>query len=504
MPARHIVAMLPPAWGHTVSYIHAATQIISKDPAVIITVVQHALMVGQMETELAACSYDKARLRIIGVGPKDMEFGPSKLKEALEQLIGGWMGLLPQLATGSEEWPKPAAVHLDFVCGGFVVGPTKKFLGPECKTLVWWSSAVASLPMHFTDHDFFAICDEISADESRRQGRSKEEILQQVFEASNGTDKRSGTVVHSPGGPDMYDYERHAYAAGPPAGLGMVISTAQKLGQAADGYIAVASLCMEPIGVPYCREFLKKDGKELFTIGMQAHELSWSGGSVLEISNERVQAFLDGAVSQYGEKSVLYISFGSLFFPVATPQLIEALITTLLDLEQPFPFIFALGSKMASLPAELIQRVNDSGKGLICSFWVEQRAILQHRGIGWFLTHGGFNSISEALLQNIPFIIWPVGGEQPTNAALLSTGPNAVAFELFQVRTGPQLGPSLHTDATITGTVADAVEEFRATFAAARGASGAVLQANAARMAAALKEEHIGQAAEELKRLARF
>ncbi|KAJ7612399.1 hypothetical protein DFH06DRAFT_1015413, partial [Mycena polygramma] len=380
----------------------------------------------------------------------------------------------------------------------------KQILGPDCKILVWWSSAVVSLPSHFTDHDFPAICDEIHADESRRQGRSKEDILQQVFEASNGTDKLSGTVVKYPDGPDMYDYERHAYAAGPPVGLGMVMSIAQKLGKAADGYIASASSCLEPVGVPYCREFLKKEGKELFAIGIQSHELSWSSGAAVAISNERVQAFLDRAVSQYGVKSVLYISFGSLSFPVATPHLIEAFISTLLQLEQPFPFIFALGSKIASLPAELIQRVNDSGKGLICNFWVEQRAILQHGGIGWFLTHGGFNSVSEALLQSIPLIIWPVGGEQPVNAALLSTGSNAVAIELFQVRTGPQLGPSLHTDAKITGTVEDAVEEFSATFAAARGASGAALKANVARMAAALREERIGQVAEELKRLASF
>jgi hypothetical protein len=80
----------------------------------------------------------------------------------------------------------------------------------------------------------------------------------------------------------------------------------------------------------------------------------------------------------------------SLFFPIATPQLIEALVITLLALEKPFPFIFALGSQMASLPKDLTERVNASGKGLICDFWVEQQAILQHRGLGWFFTHGGF------------------------------------------------------------------------------------------------------------------
>jgi hypothetical protein len=80
----------------------------------------------------------------------------------------------------------------------------------------------------------------------------------------------------------------------------------------------------------------------------------------------------------------------SFFFPVATPQLVEALLDTLLTIESAFPFIFSLGGQMASLPADLIQGVNDSRKGLICDFWVEQRALLQYGAVGWFLTHGGF------------------------------------------------------------------------------------------------------------------
>jgi hypothetical protein len=143
-------------------------------------------------------------------------------------------------------------------------------------------------------------------------------------------------------------------------------------------------------------------------------------------------------------------------FPLTTPALVEALVHTLLELEKPFPFIFALGSILATLPKELIERVHASGRGLICEFWVEQRAILQHDAVGWFLTHGGFkyvisvcwrtprclgfnllaifSSLSESLSQGIPLIVWPLAAEQPVNAALLSTGANAVAIELMQVR----------------------------------------------------------------------
>ncbi|KAJ7859105.1 hypothetical protein B0H13DRAFT_1129628 [Mycena leptocephala] len=457
-----------------------------------------------METALARRSYDKARLRLIGVGAKDLEFGPTMIKEAFGELVAGWMETISQLAHGSEGWPRPQAIHYDFICGGVVVESTKKILGPDCKTLVWWSTAVVSLPAHFSDYDFTAIAEEIYADESKREGRSLEDIVQNVVEASNGSDKTSGLVIKYPGAPDMYDYERQAYGAGPPVGVGALLQISQQLGKAADGFIATTSTCVEPVGVPHVREFYGKRGKELFTIGMQAHEFCWANATPVPLSNERVKSFLDRAVGKYGKKSVLYISFGSLYFPIATPQLVEALVITLLELEEPFPFIFALGSEMASLPTDLIQRVNTSDKGLICDFWVEQPAILQHGGVGWFLTHGGFNSVTESFTQGIPLIIWPVGAEQPINAAMLSTGPTPVAIELFQIRTGPQLGPSLHTNAKITGTVEDASAEFKATFAAARGAKGAILQENVAKMLQALKNARAGEAAEELVRLARF
>ncbi|KAJ7328809.1 hypothetical protein DFH08DRAFT_709377 [Mycena albidolilacea] len=393
---------------------------------------------------------------------------------------------------------------MDFICGGLVVEPTKQIAGPDCKVLVWFSSALASMPGHFNDYDFAAIAQEIYSDETRRQDRSLDEILAGVAQAWNGADKVSGLIVKCPGVPDMYDYERVAYASGPPEGIAQLLVAAQTLAKFADGYLVPTATCIEPVGVPYCREFYKKRGQELFTVGLQAHELCWSDAAPVAPTNTVVKSFLDNAVSQHGAKSVLYISFGSLFFPVATPELIEALVRTLLDLPNPFPFIFALGGKLASLPKELIERVNSSGKGLVCDFWVEQRAVLQHGAVGWFLTHGGFNSVAESLTQGIPLIIWPTNAEQPVNAALLSSEPNPIAIELLQVRAGPQIGPSLRGGPTITGTVADASEEFRTTFEAARGARGAVLTANARKMAKALREARKGEASEELTRLAAF
>ncbi|KAJ7891940.1 hypothetical protein B0H14DRAFT_3428366 [Mycena olivaceomarginata] len=249
-----------------------------------------------------------------------------------------------------------------------------------------------------------------------------DEILQQVGAAWNGDDKLTGIIVKHPGAPDMYDHERVAYASGPADIFGVLLGSAQRLAKLVDGYIIPSGTYFEPVGVPYCREYYKKRG-ELFTVGLQTHELAYADGARIAPNNERVRAFLEDAARKYGPQSVLYISFGSLFFPIATPQLIEAL--------------------MASLPKDLTERVNASGRGLVCDFWVEQQAILQHRALGWFFTHGGFNSVTESLTRGIPLIVWPSGAEQPVNAAFLSTGQNPVAIELFQIRTGPQLAPSL-------------------------------------------------------------
>ncbi|KAJ7206394.1 hypothetical protein GGX14DRAFT_643570 [Mycena pura] len=237
--------------------------------------------------------------------------------------------------------------------GPRVIEATKPIVGPNCKTLVLVPCATASMIAHFNEYDIAAIAREIYEDEARRDGRSMDEILPQVSASWNGSDKLSGIVVKNPGVPDMYDYERVSYAAGPPGGLfSQLLIPAQKLAEAVDGYVVATEVYFEPIGVPYCQEYYRKRGQEIFAVGMQTHELEAVHG--VAPSNELVSLFLQNALSKCGPKSVLYISFGSFFFPVATPQLVEALVTTLqvLDLE------------IAALPRPSRLRV-DSSRGNI-------------------------------------------------------------------------------------------------------------------------------------------
>lgn len=69
---------------------------------------------------------------------------------------------------------------MDFFGGGFVIERTKEIVGHDCKTLVWFSSALVSMPGPLNEYDFAAIAQEIHADEARRQDRSMDDILNSV------------------------------------------------------------------------------------------------------------------------------------------------------------------------------------------------------------------------------------------------------------------------------------------------------------------------------------
>ncbi|KAJ7086934.1 hypothetical protein C8R44DRAFT_991438 [Mycena epipterygia] len=255
-----------------------------------------------------------------------------------------------------------------------------------------------------------------------------------------------------------------------------------------DGYIVPTAVCFEPVGVPHWREVCHRRGRELFTVGMQAHELCWTDVASPP-RNEIVQSFLENTVREYGPKSVLYISFGSLFFPIATPQLIDALVNTLLALEEPFPFIFALGGNSPLCP-------ENSLSAAACD---------PHTRWRWLVPYTRRLQLRvRVAVPGNPTHRLAACVEQPVNAAFLAAEPNPVAIELLQVRVGPHLAPSLRGGPKITGTVEDATQEFRAAFDAARGSKGAVLRANAMKMAQALRGARAGEASEEIIRLANF
>uniref|UniRef100_A0A5B7AF82 Glycosyltransferase n=1 Tax=Davidia involucrata TaxID=16924 RepID=A0A5B7AF82_DAVIN len=70
------------------------------------------------------------------------------------------------------------------------------------------------------------------------------------------------------------------------------------------------------------------------------------------------------------------------------------------------------------LPKGFIDRTR--GSGLVVPSWAPQAQILSHGSTGGFLTHCGWNSILESVVNGVPLIAWPLYAEQKMNTVMLT------------------------------------------------------------------------------------
>ncbi|KAJ1286360.1 hypothetical protein BS78_03G347300 [Paspalum vaginatum] len=119
--------------------------------------------------------------------------------------------------------------------------------------------------------------------------------------------------------------------------------------------------------------------------------------------------------------SVVYAAFGS------EAKLTSAKLQAIaLGLEASgLPFLWAFkppadaepGEGTGVLPEGFEERV--SGRGLVCRGWVPQARLLAHGSVGGFLTHAGWNSITEGLTRGVRLVLLPLMFDQGLNTRLL-------------------------------------------------------------------------------------
>nr|QSH48337.1 UGT4 [Ginkgo biloba] len=111
--------------------------------------------------------------------------------------------------------------------------------------------------------------------------------------------------------------------------------------------------------------------------------------------------------------SVLYVSFGSV--AVKSQEQLQDLALGLEASEQPFLWVIRsdiAGGKSMVLPEGFEDRTKD--RALLVG-WAPQSKVLSHPSVGGFLTHGGWNSILEAIGMGVPMIGWPYFADQLLN-----------------------------------------------------------------------------------------
>jgi len=242
-----------------------------------------------------------------------------------------------------------------------------------------------------------------------------------------------------------------------------------------DATIVTTSYAYESVSLDAMTQWFSDMQKEVYAFGPLL-----PSGYGTEIQNREegvsvdIEAFLGEMQVQHGKGSVFFISFGTIFYPTVSEyvdELIEAFI------EKKAPFIFAHASPTAKISEKLIEKIKSSGLGQLTT-WSPQQFILNHPATGWFVSHGGFNGVTESLGSGVPLICWPIAVDQPTAAAHLTENLN-VAFELFQVRTGDGLKPLARNGIAAEGTREAVGIELRQTIDLCRSETGQVMKNNA-------------------------
>ncbi|KIJ28432.1 glycosyltransferase family 1 protein [Sphaerobolus stellatus SS14] len=505
---RHLAIVSLPGWGHLRPLLALSRKIVDQKPDVVVTILAAGEVIKKAHLELDRYFSGEQKLkdniRVIGFVVETFDW--YQLFAEYGVLIEPFYKSVLQQETIScvvtgksyEPWPKPKVVLFDMYLNVF---STLKAVDPSVKLLTW-SPGNTSATLRTCCPEEIGGNGDVSARARAELERSGGEQKKIEYKITFGT---SGKVVQIPGLPPMFDYEfypneimemQHDLL------LGLFTNGYRSL-TGADGVIASGSIAYESEALLAYKDWCIRQGKEFYTVGplallnKESRSLSQSNANEKALSDKGsdIEAFLNQAFEKYGAHSVLYISFGTAWWP--NPAHLHAFIGVPLELK--VPFIFAHATPASALPPDLANKIQESGLGLT-STWAPQQLILNHKATGWFLTHCGQNSVVESLTYGIPLIAWPLAGDQPDNAARLSVILD-VAYQVIEARTGEAGLKSLKRGAQPSGTVEALTREARQILKKAQGPDGAQKRKNAQAISSNLKRawEVDGDAYNDLK-----
>lgn len=485
----HIVAVAPSGWGHIKSLVALISKLLHSKPlnaTIFVPMNFHEKTTQETNTQFIFGEEDELRglVRVVGL---ETEPFPTKTEALNKNFLEQYKKLLncqpiqqtPESDIFYDAVDQPQLLILDF----FLVDTMSaiKSLGGKKIPVYMLQSSVAAALVFF------------SGPEALGGNRNLKEKLQKIDEKDDVSRNREiekayrrchGQVLSLPGLPPMYDYEFYPQESFVPIALyaAPVFAKLPQFLNECDGIIQNATPVLDKPAIDTIQTWLS--GKPIFNIGPLDFPLFEKPGDTSSGGVE-VQEFLNSALRKFGPNSVIYISFGTLFW-FKKPELFWAILDLLI--ENGIPFMMSVASPFMVFPEEMKHKINNSGFAY-CSKWMPQTEILKHEACGWFMTHCGQNSVTESLSAGVPMICCPFDADQPMNAASLSSIHN-VAYELFELRTGEGLRP-IHRlgDRTPEGTVESVRREFNDVLIKIRGDDGAIKRANVKALYDQLKEQ---------------
>ncbi|OJT07393.1 UDP-glycosyltransferase 87A1 [Trametes pubescens] len=475
MATKHLVITPFQGWGHIRPVCTLATRIVQLDPSVTVTFFVAAMFFPLAQAEISRSFADgedaATRIRVIALAQHENPMISATYEEAFGE---AWTKIVAQepitcVKTGAVHAPIPIApkqVILDFFAPRTFAFIRKE--APDVKISTWYPSAAYSGFYLFGPESLGGRGNLLikAEEEAATTGKPFDVAAAEVFS------KTEGKVVRVPGLPPMYDYEYEPQVMPlPPPLVGNSFIKAHDLLLKTDAVLTMSPAALEPEeAVVAFRQWLGSLGKKVYFTGplMPDGANADAGEKTASPVGQQIHAFLDRQMQEKGKHSVLYISFGSMFFPL-NPEVFAAFLEVVM--EQKIPFIVSHPSPFAVFSDELKKKVEEYGNGFF-SPWSPQQTVLNHPATGWFVTHAGFNSTLEAIHAGVPLICWPFLGDQPVNTIVLAE-THQVAYELLEVRTGQGLRPIFRTGKAPTGTLDAVRAEARDVLARAFGEDGA-------------------------------
>ncbi|TFK86898.1 glycosyltransferase family 1 protein [Polyporus arcularius HHB13444] len=462
---KHVVLFPVHLWGHTRTMCTLAARLVKLREATV-TFFTVPSFYDNVQAEIAREFLPgeellASRLRLISVEQSHDLHDTSGAEASFKIAWGKMLDRQPLVCakTGAEFEPHsvlPSAAILDlFVCSSFDVVQKSGI-----KAYIWFPAAVVGVGRFFRG---------LNTSSGGNDGpvETIEEILTSM----------KGKLVRDPFNPPMYDYEYNPQEFPyPPGFIDNVMARIPEILAKTEGIVTFDAADYAPHAAKQLRAYYAKTGRKVYYAGPLIPQRQEDTSK--DQRSEEVTKFLDEKLTSHGEGSLIYISFGSLFWPVDNAKLWAVLDVIM---ERNIPFVMScVAAWFSKPPIEMQEKIARYSHGIMAD-WVPQQTLLAHPATGWYISHGGHNSTLETILAGIPTILWPISGDQPANAVHLSETLD-VSFELIEVRHGAGAGKIYRNGRVPVGTIDAVKAEMRDILERAYGAEGARKRANILRL----------------------